>query len=221
MNTPTNVLIIEEEPLMIYTIEEALKKIAQQESKLNFKTKSVNNYDVALAEIKKHKQLKLVFLYIDMVSNVQNFKLIKDIVITLRHHSPKVKLVTLTGNKNSYLTIDIIKTINPESILLKTDTTFKDLIKAVNSVINDIPFYSNTFMRLLRLRMSCNIFLDKKDCLILYYLSVGIKNIELPDLVYLSKSGIESRKRNLKIVFNVECKSDYYLIEQARMKGFV
>ncbi|WP_040278288.1 response regulator transcription factor [Psychroserpens damuponensis] len=221
MNTLNNVLIIEEEPLMTYTIIEALKEITQQESTLDFKTQCVDDYKTALAEIKDHKRLKLVFLYIDIASNMQNFKLIKDIVTNIRYHSPEVKLVTFTGHKNNYLTIDIIKTINPESILLKTETTFKGLVKAIENVINGNPFYSSTFMRLLRLRMSCDILIDKKDRLILYYLSLGIRNSELPDLIFLSKSGIENRKRNLKILFNVECKSDYFLIEQARLKGFI
>lgn len=221
MSKATNVLIVEHEPLITHTIKEALHHISKGELKLNFTTKSIENLDIAYSEIKQSKQFNLIFLNIDMYTNNEKFKLIKDIIHTLKNNSPKAKLLTMTSNQDNYMVIDILKTLNPEGILLKQDMSFKDLIDATESVINNIPFYSKTILRLLRSRMSCDFSLDKKDRLILYHLSKGIKTKDLSPLAFLSKSGIETRKRNLKILFNVENKNDKHLLEQARMKGFI
>lgn len=221
MSKPTNVLIVEHEPLITHTIKDALHHISNSDVKLNFTTKSIENLDIAYSEIKQSNQLHLIFLNIDMYSNNEKFELINDMINTLKNNSPKSKLLTMTSNQDNYMVIDIFKTLNPECILLKQDISFKDLMNATESVINNIPFYSKTILRLLRTRMSCDFSLDKKDRLILYHLSKGIKTKDLVELAFLSKSGIETRKRNLKIRFNVENKNDTYLLEQARIKGFI
>ncbi|OUS03125.1 hypothetical protein A9Q86_01525 [Flavobacteriales bacterium 33_180_T64] len=222
MSIPTNVLIIEQEPLIAHSIEEALNCIVKSQTEVTYIPKSVTNYELAFSEIKTSKHLNLVFLNLDISSiNNEKFKFINDLVALLKINSPRAQLLTLTSYQDNYMIFDLIKTINPDSVLLKRDITFKDLIKAIENVINGIPHYSKTILRLLRSRISCDILLDKKDRLILYHLSKGVKTKDLPEHVFLSNSGIESRKRNLKLLFNVEHKGDRFLLEKAQMKGFI
>ncbi|WP_298760637.1 hypothetical protein [uncultured Psychroserpens sp.] len=222
MSKPTNVFIIEQEPLITHSIKDALHTISKSKTGMSFNTKSVRSFEFAYSEIKKSRHLSLVFLNIDMYSTYhEKSKFIIEMVSTLKRNSPKAQLLTLTSIRDNYMIFDLIRTLNPESILLKTDITFKDLIKAIENVINDIPFYSKTILQLLRSRMSCDINLDKTDRLILYHLSKGAKTKDLSKFVFLSRSGIESRKRNLKTLFNAERQSDQFLLEQARLKGFI
>ncbi len=44
---------------------------------------------------------------------------------------------------------------------------------------------------------------------------------ELPGLVFLSRSSVESRKRKLKRLFNVESQEVNFLFEKAREHGFI
>ncbi|MDG5490628.1 hypothetical protein [Psychroserpens sp. SPM9] len=222
MSMPTNVLIVEREPLITYSIQEALHRISESQSGVNYNTTSVSNYESVRSKIKSLKHLNLVFLNIDMfLTGGEKSKLIIDMISILKKTSPKVQVLTLTSYRNNYMILEIIKTINPEGVLLKRDIDFEDLIHAIKNVINNIPFYSKTILMLLRSRMTCHISLDEKDQLILYHLSKGAKTKDLSNLVFLSKSAIESRKRNLKILFNVEKKNDCYLLDQARIKGFI
>ena len=222
MSITTKVLIVEQEPLITHSIEEALNHIIKTQNQSTYRPKSVYDYELASNEIECTKHLDLVFLNIDMTSSKsEKLNVFKDMVQMLRYNSPTSKLFTLTSRRDNYMIFDVFKTLNPESIILKSDISFKGLVKAIDTVMNNIPFYSKSILKLMRSRMVCDISLDKRDRLILYHLSKGVKTKDLPKLVHLSNSGVESRKRNLKTLFNVERKSDRFLLEQARLKGFI
>ncbi|WP_298900937.1 hypothetical protein [uncultured Psychroserpens sp.] len=222
MNKPTNVLIVEQEPLVSFSIEEALTIVTKQLSGTQFKSKSYRSYECALAEMSSSKPFGLVFLNINFVhGSYDTTHHVKDLVDAVRRNSPKTHLLTLTSVHDNFIITEMIKTLNPECVLLKKDVSFNELVRAIKDVINCIPFYSQTILKCLRSRMTCDIALDKRDRLILYHLSKGIKTKDLPKLVFLSKSAVESRKRNLKLLFSVEQKPDYFLLEQARLKGFI
>lgn len=222
MTNLTNALIIEHEPLISFSIKEALNRIIKSRFGNICTCRSVTNYDLAFSEISTSKHFNFVFLNVDMFSVHSNrLKLFKEMLTMLKRNSPKAQLLTLTSIHDNYAIADIIRTLNPESVLLKRDVSFKDLTKAIESVMDHTPFYSKSILKLLRSRMCCDISLDRRDKLILYHLSKGMKMKDLPKLVHLSNSGIENRKRNLKVLFNVERKPDHFLLEQARLNGFI
>ncbi|WP_299223144.1 hypothetical protein [uncultured Psychroserpens sp.] len=217
MSMPNNILIVEQEPLIAYCIENALNHVF----KSSFRTRLATSYDQAHSVIATLNKVNLVFLNMDLSSTHEKFQVINKIINALKNKSPNVKFLVMTSFKDNYKTISIVKTFNPESILLKSDIAFADLTCAIESVISGEPFYSKTILRLFRSRMTSDITLDRTDHQILHYLSKGIRTKDLPELVFLSNSGVERRKRNLKIIFDVEQKNDRFLIEQARLKGFV
>ena len=222
MNKPSNVLIVEQEPLVSFSIKEALTVVTNQFSETQFIPKSYRSYERALADIHRSKSFDLVFLNVNLAhGSYTTTPHITDLVNAVRLNSPQMHLLALTSVHDNFLITEMMKTLNPEGVLLKRDISFNQLVRAIKDVINCIPFYSQTILRCLRSRMTCDIALDKRDRLILYHLSKGIKTKDLPRLVHLSKSAVESRKRSLKVRFNVEQKPDYFLLEQARIKGFI
>ena len=98
---------------------------------------------------------------------------------------------------------------------------YKELLKALETVIKSTPYYSKTVLNYMRQSLTNNIIIDKIDKTILHYLSVGTKMKDLPHFVHLSRSAVESRKRRLREVFGVDQKGDYQLILNAREKGFL
>jgi len=221
MTKLTNVLIVEQEPLILHSIQQALDSISTQYD-IFCNVTSVSDYESAYSELQSSKHFNLVLMSIDsFTSNVGKPNFENQMVTILKQNSSKTKLVTLSSNCDNYLIFELMRTLNPEGMLLKRDMKFKDLVKAIDNVIHNIPFYSTTILKIVRIRMSSNISLDKNDLLILYYLSKGIRMKDLPELVFLSNSAVEGRKRSLKRLFNVERKSDLLLLEQARKKGFI
>jgi len=211
-----NIIIIENEALISRSIEEALKATPN----FKYSLQKTKNYKTAFDIIKKSTQLDFVFLNIDLLSkDTQRYIVIQNLVETIRENFEDVRLFILTSHHDNYLLLDIITTLNPDGALLKSDIDFNDLIQAIDMVIDDTPFYSKTILRLLRSQFTSHIHLDKTDRLILYYLSKGAKTKDLTDIILLSISGIERRKRNLKSIFNVH--NDFSLIEEARKKRVI
>jgi len=55
----------------------------------------------------------------------------------------------------------------------------------------------------------------------LYHISKGAKTKDLINIVCLSKSAIEFRKRNLKALFGIDSGNDRKLILKAEQHGFI
>ncbi len=216
MSRSKSILIIENEVLFSHSIEATLKTI----SGINFSIYKTKNYKKTYQVVKKIRQLDFVFFNIDLFSNnTERYTLIQNLTGIIRNDFMNVKLLILTSYCNNYLILEMMMTLDPDSVILKSDINSNDLVKAINSVTEDTPFYSQTVLRLLRCQVTSHISVDKIDRLILYHLSRGVKNKDLPDLVFLSLSSIEKRKRKLKNVFKVG--NDRLLLEEARKRRII
>jgi len=211
-----NIIIIENEALMCRSIEDALK------IKHNFKysLQQTENYEGAFKIIKTSTQIDFVFLNIDISSkDIDRYMAIQELVRLIRKSFKDTRILMLTSHCDNYLLQDIIKTLNPDGVLLKSDINFDDLKKAIDTIIEDVPFYSKSVLRLIRSQFTSCLHLDETDRLILYYISKGAKTKDLTNVIYLTISGIERRKRNLRNMFDAD--NDLSLIEQARIKRVI
>jgi hypothetical protein len=105
--------------------------------------------------------------------------------------------------------------------MIKYDIDFKTLLRALETVIYEPPFYSQKILKLLRQTTINDFTIDQLDRRLLYELSQGTKTSQLPQIVKLSKGGVERRKRHLKEVFDIPEGDDRALIKTAKAKGFI
>ncbi|MCX7550962.1 DNA-binding response regulator [Xanthomarina sp. F2636L] len=145
----------------------------------------------------------------------------EDLAKYARSIMPKAKIVILTMFNEAYRVHNIVKTIDPEGFLIKSDLTSRELASAFQAVISNPPFYSGTVNSIIRKSISNDIVVDEINRKILYLLSQGIKTKSLTDHISLSMSAIEKRKKYLKELFIITDGSDETLLEEARKKGFV
>ncbi len=218
-----NVLIIEDHPLIIEAYKNALLHISSKNDKLKFNIDIANDCDIAYSKIKKavkKQELDLVFLDIKLPRS-KDGKIIsgEDLGIKIRALFSEVKIVIATTYNDNYIINTIFKSINPDAFLIKNDLDPKELILAIETVIKNLPYYSKTVIELMRKLTTNDFYLDEFDRKILYELSKGCKMSELSNMIPLSVSAIEKRKRVLKEVFNV--KNDRNLIKVAEEKGFI
>ncbi|EDP71907.1 putative nitrate/nitrite DNA-binding response regulator [Flavobacteriales bacterium ALC-1] len=221
INTKTvNVLIIENEPLLVDVLKNAFLCLNNKHSYFNIKT--ANNCSTALKEIETTISIDLALININIPPSENNKLLfIDDISIRIREVYPKVKIILFSTYKNNIQIHSLLKTLNPECLLVKSDINYSELLRAIETVIIEPPYYSKTVLRYIRRRLAHNVVIDKVDKSILHYLSIGIKMKDLPQYIHLSKSAIESRKRKLKSNFGLDKGSDRDLLNRAREKGFV
>ncbi|AXT18817.1 DNA-binding response regulator [Flavobacteriaceae bacterium AU392] len=225
MHKPINVLIVENQSLIIDAFKRALEHIDNTFKNLNFNINIVKNCKVAFAEIKKtapNNLIDLILLNIDIPPcRTKKVIFIDDLALELKKQFPKTKIIVFALKCDNHRINAIIKELNPDSILINTDVDFNELTHAIKTVLVEPPYYSKKVMRFIRKYMTNDLRLDKVDRLILYYLSQGIKTSDLPELVYLSISAIERRKRLLKETFNLEKGNDKALIKIAQERGII
>ena len=205
------VLILENEPLISHCIEQALILISKKHQRFNFKTTFCNNCQDALTELNnKIPKFSLVIINLDVPpSNDKPLTFPEDIGSKSRESFSNTKIIGLTAFNDNYRISNTIKTLNLEGLLLKNDIDYNELVKAIESILLNELYYSKTVLRLLRRRIVNDLALDNKDRLILYHLSKGKRTKSLSNLIHLSISAIERRKRKLKEIFNVGHDDDH------------
>lgn len=225
MHKPINVLIVENQSLIIDSFKRALGYIGNTFKNLNFNINTVKNCEVAFAEIKKttpNNLIDLVLLNINIPPcHTKEVLFIDDLALELKKQFPETKIIVFALKCDNYRINTILKELNPESILINTDVDFNELTHAIQTVLVEPPYYSKKVMRFIRGYMANDFIIDRIDRLILHYLSKGIKTNDLPELVCLSKSGVERRKRLLKEAFNLEKRNDKTLIKIAQERGII
>lgn len=220
------ILIIEDHPLISEAYKQAFKAIENDIETIFFEITETRNCETAYNAIKNYmangKKLDVIFLDI-MLAQSKDAKILsgEDLGVIIREVMPQTKIIVSTFLNNNYRIHNIIKNINPEGFLIKNDVNPKSLIEAINRVISNPPYYSKTVIEMLRKNVSSKIMLDDIDRKILYELSIGSKMKELPNVIPLSKAGIEKRKRILYSVFNIKENSDRQLIIKAKSSGFI
>ena len=145
----------------------------------------------------------------------------EDLAEYARKVLPDAKIIILTMFNESFRIHNIIKTIDPEGFLIKSDLTSSELASAFQAVINNPPFYSGTVNNHIRKSIVSDIVIDDKNRKILHLLSQGIKTKNLASHLDISLSAVEKRKRQLRDIFEVQDGQDETLLNEARKKGFV
>jgi len=220
-----NVLIIDDHPIIVESYRNALQYVALINKQLAFKINSANNCDLAYQKINEastKKPFDLIFLDISLPPSLDSEILSgEDLGLKIRTILPDAKIIVATTYDNNYRIQNIFENINPEGFLIKTDITSKELANAIQTVLNNTPYYSKTITQLLRKQASNAILLDRTDRKILYELSIGTKMKDLPNLLPLTISGIERRKQRLLNIFGVATHDDKTLLLRAKEKGFI
>jgi DNA-binding NarL/FixJ family response regulator len=146
----------------------------------------------------------------------------EDIGILARKITPKSKIVFMSSFSDNYRINSILKTVDPEGYMVKTEIDQKSLQAMVRTVMSNPPYYTQKALAAIRKKMANDdIILDDKDKKILHFLSIGTKTKDMVNHVSLSLPSIENRKRHLKAIFGVEKQNDQALITESRNRGFI
>ena len=115
----------------------------------------------------------------------------------------------------------IIKTINPNGLVIKNDLTFDELLFAFDKVIKNEKYYSQSVLKMLAQSEEDSIEIDQFDEQILFHISKGTKTAEMTQYIPISLSAIERRKLNLKELLKLQDGSDIDLVREAKNKGLL
>ncbi|TDU43114.1 DNA-binding NarL/FixJ family response regulator [Gelidibacter sediminis] len=218
-----HILMVDDHPIIIEGYENTLMATKHDDQILQIET--ANDCDTAHQLLQRaaiEKPYDICFFDISLPSS-SNGKLTsgEDLAKLTRELMPNAKVVILTMFNESYRVHNIIKEINPDGFLIKSDMTSSELAEAFQHILTTPPYYSNTVNNYLKKSISTDIYVDDINRKILHLLSQGIRTITLREHINLSMSAIEKRKRQLKLLFSVEDGKDETLLEEAKKMGFL
>lgn len=217
------ILMIDDHPMIIEGYQNTILSIKTH--KQEFEIDIANSCDLALEYIDrslKNKPYDIFFVDIKIPpSSDGSITSGEDLAKHIRKVLPDSKIIILTMYNESYRIHNILKNINPEGFLIKSDLTSSELANAFQNILQNPPYYSNTVNSFLRKTITSDIYVDEKNRKILHLLSQGVKTKNLADHVGLSLSAVEKRKKQLKNLFGVEDGQDETLLKEAREKGFL
>ncbi len=224
MSEKIKILMIDDHPMIIEGYQNTLLFTKKEHQELLIDI--ANNCDEAVAymdkSIKNEIPYDVLFVDISLPASTNGaMSSGEDLAEYARKILPNAKIIILTMFNESFRIHNIIKNIDPEGFLIKSDLTSSELASAFQAVLHNPPFYSGTVNSYIRKSITSDIIIDEKNRKILHLLSQGIRTKNLAAHLDISLSAVEKRKKHLKDLFMVNDGQDETLLNEARKKGFV
>jgi DNA-binding NarL/FixJ family response regulator len=223
MEQHVKILMVDDHPMIIEGYQNTLIATKKENQQLDIDI--AHDCDLAVELIKKSYDFgwyDVCFFDISLPPSKDGlFNSGEDLAKLAKQYLPSAKIIILTMFNESFRILNIIKEINPEGLLIKSDLTSSELAEAFQHILNNETYYSSTVNNFLNTQITSDIYIDEINRKILHLLSQGIKTRSLREHIDLSMSAIEKRKKHLKVLFSIHDGKDETLLKVARSKGFL
>ena len=145
----------------------------------------------------------------------------EDLAIYAKKKYPFSKIVILTSHAEAFILYKIQNNISPHGLLVKSDFTGDELLKAFEVILNNGVYTSKTVNESIQELLSKDMFLDDYNRQIISLLSSGIQSKNLANHINLSMSAIDKRKAQIKDFFCIQKGTDEDIRREAKKHGFV
>jgi len=218
-----NILMVDDHPIIIEGYQNVLMATKEDDQTLLIDT--ANNCDKAVIMLEraaKGTPYDICFFDISLpASEDGKYASGEDLALLSKTVLPNAKIVILTMFNESFRIHNIIKEINPDGFLIKSDLTSIELADAFQQILKSPPYYSATVNNYVKMTLTSEIYIDDVNRKILHLLSQGVKTRSLKEYIDLSTSALEKRKKQLKLLFSIPGEKDEILLKEAREKGFL
>jgi DNA-binding NarL/FixJ family response regulator len=224
MNTPLTILIVDDHPMTVDSYSNLLSVRDFQENTPDF-IRSYNcedAYNKIFFYLNQNTTIDLALLDISLPPYIEfNIENGIDLASLIRKKFPNCKIVLLTMHGEPLAVDKIIKDINPEGFVSKSDINFELFPIVCKKIVDGEIYKSPTIIESQKELFQRNINWDTHDSQILILISQGIKTVNLPNYIPLSMSAIEKRKANIKGQLLIGKGSDSDLINRAKKLGLI
>jgi len=215
-----NILIVDDHPFIIEGYKNAITRYNPKEYEFlisqAYDCKSA--YD--LLENVETPSFDVAFLDISMPAyEEKDIFSGEDLAKLILKKMPNCKIILLTMYTELLKIKTIIRTINPNGLIIKNDLTFDELLFAFDKVMKSDKYYSQSVVKMVNQSAHNSIEIDQFDKQILFHLSKGTEHHTMPQYIPISLNAIEKRKINLKELLKIKTGSDDELVKEAKSKG--
>lgn len=145
----------------------------------------------------------------------------EDLAVLLKKDFPDIKTVILTSHAESFLIYDIVKKVNPAGLLIKSDFSGEELLRAFDVILDDEIYHSETVKKAIKELLSREDYLDSINRQIITLISQGFKTKTIAGEINLTESAVEKRKAKIKDYFCIDKGNDEDIIREAKKLGFI
>ena len=178
-----NILMVDDHPIIIEGYQNVLMATKEDDQTLLIDT--ANNCDTAAIMINrasKNTHYDVCFFDISLpASEDGRYTSGEDLALLAKKSMPNAKIIILTMFNESFRIHNIIKEIDPDGFLIKSDLTSMELADAFQHILKSPPYYSSTVNNYVKKTFTSEIYVDDINRKILHLLSQGIKTKSLND----------------------------------------
>ncbi|MFV8321678.1 response regulator [Flavobacterium sp. LB3P21] len=217
-----NILIVDDHPFIIEGYKNAITRY--NPDKFEFFITQAKDCESAYGIITNPDALLFDIAFLDISMPPYEEKNIysgEDLARLISEYMPKCKIILLTMYTELLKIKTIIKSINPNGLVIKNDLTFDELLFAFDKVIKNEKYYSQSVLKMLAQSEEDSVEIDQFDKEILFHISKGTNLSDIPQYIPISLGAIEQRKIKLKELLKIEGGSDIDLVREAKNKGLL
>ena len=176
-----------------------------------------------ISEAKNANYFDLVFLDYSIPATYPEKKIFggEDLGVLVRKQMPTTKIIMLTSHFDAIRLYNVVKKINPNGLLIKSDFKPQELLEAFDAVLNGEVYMTATAKEKLKEPLFTQGLLDGIDRDIITLLVEGLKNNTIAQRLGVSDSSVEKRKSKIKDYLNLSKCNDEVLIIELRRIGLV
>ncbi|MBS7256182.1 response regulator [Flavobacterium branchiicola] len=215
-----NILIVDDHPFIIEGYKNAITRYNPKEYDFVISQAYDCRSAYDLLEDEATPDFDIAFLDISMPAYEEKELFSgEDLARLIMKKMPHCKIILLTMYTELLKIKTIIRTINPNGLVIKNDLTFDELLYAFDKVMKNEKYYSQSVVKMLNQSTHNAIEIDQFDKQILFHLSKGTLVEEMSHYIPISLRAIEKRKVNLKDLLKIRTGSDEELVKEAKSKG--
>ena len=216
----SNILIVDDHPFIIEGYKNAITRYNPES--YEFLISQAKDCKSAYEIITNPETVPFDIAFLDISMPAYDEKEIfsgEDIAKLILEYMPNCKIILLTMYTELLKIKTIIRTIQPNGLIIKNDLTFDELLFAFDKVMKSDKYYSQSVQKMLNQSPHNSIEIDEFDKQILFHLSKGTSEEEMPHYIPISINAIRRRKKGLKELLKIKNDSDDDLVKEAKSKG--
>lgn len=180
-------------------------------------TNSKHAYDSIYDAISKQIIYDLILIDLDIVTSKKSpVSSCRQLVLWIKKLMPEAKIILTTRNTEYLPVYDIWKLLQPDGFAIKNDLNTNSIIDMIYQVVNGFiyksPFVEECICKIWENEM----LVEDYNRMIIYYLNMGYKTIEIQDLMSISQSAVQKRIVKMNKAFGVVDRNEL-LIEIKRL----
>lgn len=145
----------------------------------------------------------------------------EDLAQLVTKHFLQPKIAIITSHTEAIVLYNVLKRVNPQGLLVKSDIDGEELLDAFHKLIQGERYYSETVSKAKKTMLSKEELLDTTNRKIIELLAQGIKTKNLPEHLHLSQSAIEKRKATIKDALGIDKGTDEDILKAVRLMGLL